>query len=126
MPRRAGRLRPGRPHVAGIRPRTARGFAPAKPCVARPSPLDYVLSMLTPRLRFRLLGPLDIEIDGRAVSLTGRQRALCAVLLLHANHVVSVDRLIQCLWDDRPPGAGAARVRALVAEVRRALGPSGT
>ncbi|MER6787061.1 BTAD domain-containing putative transcriptional regulator [Streptomyces sp. NPDC000658] len=82
--------------------------------------------MLTPRLRFRLLGPLDIEIDGRAVSLTGRQRALCAVLLLHANHVVSVDRLIQCLWDDRPPGAGAARVRALVAEVRRALGPSGT
>ncbi|MGQ4333885.1 AfsR/SARP family transcriptional regulator [Streptomyces hayashii] len=82
--------------------------------------------MLTPRLRFRLLGPLDVEIDGRAVSLTGRQRALCAVLLLHANHVVSVDRLIQCLWDDRPPGAGAARVRALVAEVRRALGPSGT
>ncbi|MFG2572516.1 BTAD domain-containing putative transcriptional regulator [Streptomyces sp. NPDC048481] len=82
--------------------------------------------MLSPRLRFRLLGPLDIEIDGRAVSLTGRQRALCAVLLLHANQVVSVDRLIQCLWDDRPPGAGAARVRALVAEVRRALGPSGT
>ncbi|MCX4764758.1 tetratricopeptide repeat protein [Streptomyces sp. NBC_01275] len=81
--------------------------------------------MLTPRLRFRLLGPLDVEIDGRAVVLTGRQRALCAVLLLHANHVVSVDRLIQCLWDDRPPGAGAARVRALVAEVRRALGPSG-
>lgn len=82
--------------------------------------------MLTPRPRFRLLGPLDVEIDGRAVVLTGRQRALCAVLLLHANHVVSVDRLIQCLWDDRPPGAGAARVRALVAEVRRALGPAGT
>ncbi|WP_405627603.1 tetratricopeptide repeat protein [Streptomyces sp. NBC_00016] len=81
--------------------------------------------MLTPRPRFRLLGPLDVEIDGRAVVLTGRQRALCAVLLLHANHVVSVDRLIQCLWDDRPPGAGAARVRALVAEVRRALGPAG-
>ncbi|MDQ0583251.1 AfsR/SARP family transcriptional regulator [Streptomyces rishiriensis] len=82
--------------------------------------------MLTPRPRFRLLGPLDVEIDGRAVVLTGRQRALCAVLLLHANHVVSVDRLVQCLWDDRPPGAGAARVRALVAEVRRALGPVGT
>ncbi|MFD9436133.1 BTAD domain-containing putative transcriptional regulator [Streptomyces sp. NPDC060002] len=82
--------------------------------------------MLTPRPRFRLLGPLDVEIDGRVVVLTGRQRALCAVLLLHANHVVSVDRLIQCLWDDRPPGAGAARVRALVAEVRRALGPAGT
>lgn len=82
--------------------------------------------MLSPRPRFRLLGPLDVEIDGRAVVLTGRQRALCAVLLLHANHVVSVDRLIRYLWDDRPPGAGAARIRALVAEVRRALGPAGT
>ncbi|MFH8800112.1 BTAD domain-containing putative transcriptional regulator [Streptomyces sp. NPDC017936] len=81
--------------------------------------------MLTPRLRFRLLGPLEVEIEGRAVALTGRQRALCAVLLLHANHVVSVDRLVRSLWDGRPPGAGAARVRALVAEVRRALGPSG-
>ncbi|MFI6035526.1 BTAD domain-containing putative transcriptional regulator [Streptomyces sp. NPDC051315] len=81
--------------------------------------------MLTPRPRFHLLGPLEVEIDGRAVVLTGRQRALCAVLLLHANHVVSVDRLVHFLWDGRPPGAGAARVRALVAEVRRALGPSG-
>ncbi|MEU6087862.1 BTAD domain-containing putative transcriptional regulator [Streptomyces sp. NPDC047085] len=81
--------------------------------------------MRTPRLCFRLLGPLEVEIDGRPVVLTGRQRALCAALLLHANHVVSVDRLIDCLWDDRPPGAGAARVRALVAEVRRALGPAG-
>ncbi|NUR64838.1 MAG: SARP family transcriptional regulator, partial [Streptomyces sp.] len=81
--------------------------------------------MLTPRLCFRVLGPLEVEIEGQPAALTGRQRALCTALLLHANHVVSVDRLIDFLWDSRPPGAGAARVRALVAEVRRVLGPLG-
>ncbi|MFC8346532.1 BTAD domain-containing putative transcriptional regulator [Streptomyces sp. NPDC057280] len=81
--------------------------------------------MLTPRLCFRVLGPLEVEIDGQPAALTGRQRALCTALLLHADHVVSVDRLIDLLWDSRPPGAGAARVRALVAEVRRVLGPHG-
>jgi DNA-binding SARP family transcriptional activator/tetratricopeptide (TPR) repeat protein len=82
--------------------------------------------MLTPTPRFRLLGPLEVRLDGRVVVLTGRQRALCAVLLLHTNHVVSVDRLAQGLWDERLPSAAAARVRALVAEVRRALGPAGS
>ncbi|SNX63821.1 DNA-binding SARP family transcriptional activator [Streptomyces sp. TLI_55] len=81
--------------------------------------------MHTPRLCFRVLGPLEVEIEGQPAALTGRQRALCTALLLHANHVVSVDRLIDFLWDSRPPGAGAARVRALVAEVRRVLGPLG-
>ena len=58
--------------------------------------------------------------------LTGRQRALCTVLLLHADRVVSVERVIRYLWGEQPPSAGAARVRALVAEVRRAFGSLGT
>ncbi|WP_282701828.1 BTAD domain-containing putative transcriptional regulator [Streptomyces sp. CC219B] len=77
-------------------------------------------------VRFQLLGPLKAEIDGQSVVLTGRQRALCSVLLLHTNHVVSVQRIVELLWEDRPPQAGAARVRALVAEVRRALGQAGS
>ncbi|MFE2333532.1 AfsR/SARP family transcriptional regulator [Streptomyces coelicoflavus] len=75
--------------------------------------------------RFRLLGPLEIRVDDTAVVLTGRQRALCAVLLLHADRVVSVDRLAQGLWDERMPSASAARIRALVSEVRHAFGPDG-
>ncbi|MFJ4684516.1 BTAD domain-containing putative transcriptional regulator [Streptomyces sp. NPDC088789] len=82
--------------------------------------------MSHPATGFRVLGPLEVRIGGRAVSLTGRQRALCAALLLRSGHVVSVDRLIRDVWDGEPPAAGAARVRALVAEVRRALGPEGT
>ncbi|PKT70491.1 transcriptional regulator, partial [Streptomyces populi] len=76
--------------------------------------------------RFRLLGPLDVRIEENAVTLTGRQRALCAMLLLHPGRVVSVERLARGLWGEDLPSASASRVRALVAEVRRALGPAGT
>ncbi|MCF2125859.1 NB-ARC domain-containing protein [Strepomyces sp. STD 3.1] len=75
--------------------------------------------------RFRLLGPLEIRLDEGAVVLTGRQRALCSVLLLHADRVVSVDRLAQDMWKDRMPTAAAARIRALVSEIRHAFGPVG-
>ncbi|MEV4228954.1 BTAD domain-containing putative transcriptional regulator [Streptomyces bobili] len=82
--------------------------------------------MFNPAPRFRLLGPLEVEVDRRNVALTGRQRALCAALLLNADHVVSVDRLTQSVWGARPPSASGARIRALVAEVRRAFGPLGS
>ena len=48
-------------------------------------------------LEFRLLGPLEVVADGSPISLGGRkQRATLAILLLHANRVVSVDRLVPC------------------------------
>ncbi|MFD2357181.1 BTAD domain-containing putative transcriptional regulator [Nonomuraea ferruginea] len=61
-------------------------------------------------------------MDGRAVRLTGRQRALLAGLLLDAGRVVSVERLAGRLWGEDLPPSAAARVRALIAELRRALG----
>ena len=43
-------------------------------------------------MEFRILGPLEVLEDGRQVGLGGaKQRALLAVLLLHANEVVSTD-----------------------------------
>jgi tetratricopeptide (TPR) repeat protein len=52
---------------------------------------------------FLLLGPLEIREGGRALPLGGaKQRALLAVLLLHANEVVSRDRLIDDLWGENP------------------------
>ena len=51
-------------------------------------------------MEFRILGPLEVEHDGRVLALgSGRQLALVAVLLLHRNEVVSVDRLVDELWD---------------------------
>ena len=39
-------------------------------------------------MEFRILGPLEVIEDGQALDLGGqKQRALLAVLLLHANEV---------------------------------------
>ena len=49
-------------------------------------------------MRFGVLGPLSVSLDGGAVSLGGRkQRTLLAVLLLHANAVVPRDVLLDAL-----------------------------
>ena len=44
-------------------------------------------------MRFGILGPLSASLDGEALSLGGaRQRTLLAVLLVHANELVSTER----------------------------------
>ena len=63
-------------------------------------------------MEFRLLGPIEAVRDGRSLPLGGpKQRAVLALLLLHANEVVSRDRLIEALWADREPGTAGAQPR---------------
>lgn len=55
-------------------------------------------------MEFRLLGPLEVVEHERVLVLGGvKQRSLLAVLMLHANEVVSADRLIDELWGQTPP-----------------------
>jgi len=73
-------------------------------------------------MEFRILGSLEALDEGRAVQLGGgKQRALLAVLLLHANETLSTDRLIDELWGERPPGAPAKAVQVHVSRLRKAL-----
>jgi DNA-binding SARP family transcriptional activator/ABC-type branched-subunit amino acid transport system substrate-binding protein len=73
-------------------------------------------------MEFRILGPLEVSDEGRRVELGGRkQRSLLAVLLLHANEVVSQDRLIDELWGERPPAAAAKTLHGYVSRLRKAL-----
>src|SRR5206468_4073033 len=75
-------------------------------------------------MEFRILGPLEVIGDGRPVPLAGAsQRALLVLLLLHANEVVSTDRLIDELWMGEPPGSGATALQVRVSQLRKALGP---
>ena len=47
----------------------------------------------------RVLGPLEVSVEGRPVALGGgKPRALLAMLALHAGAAVSSDRLIEGLW----------------------------
>ena len=74
-------------------------------------------------MEFRILGPLEVERDGTILSLgTGRQLALVAALLLHRNEVVSVDRLVDELWDGETPPTAAKIVRNNVSLLRKELG----
>jgi DNA-binding SARP family transcriptional activator len=73
-------------------------------------------------MRFRILGPLEIWEDGHELQLgAGRQRALLALLLLHANEAVSTERLIDELWDQHPPATAAKVVQGYVSQLRKAL-----
>ena len=57
----------------------------------------------TPGMDFRLLGPLEVAEQDRLLALGGqKQRSLLAVLLLHANDVVSTERLIDEVWGESP------------------------
>ena len=75
-------------------------------------------------MEFRLLGPVEAVRDGRAVPLGGaKPRALLALLLLHANEVVSRDRLIDALWRDRAPGTAGHSLDVQVSRLRKAFEP---
>src|SRR5262245_46217123 len=74
-------------------------------------------------MEFRILGPLEVTSDGQALELGGaRQRALLAVLLIHANEVVPQDRTIDARRDDRPPARTAKAHRVYVSGLRKVLG----
>jgi DNA-binding SARP family transcriptional activator len=76
------------------------------------------------RLQFAVLGRFRVELDGREVDLGPRlQRALLAILVVEAGHVVPVDRLIDLLWRDEPPAAAIASVQAYISLLRRVLEP---
>jgi DNA-binding SARP family transcriptional activator len=75
-------------------------------------------------VEFRILGPLEVVEQGRALPLGGaRQRTLLALLLTRANEVVSADRLIDELWGARPPKTAANALQYHVSQLRKALAP---
>src|SRR4029079_7045262 len=77
-------------------------------------------------LEVRLLGDLVVSVGGEHVRIIGaQQRALMTVLALHANQVLSPERLIDALWGPAPPATAAASLRVSVSKLRRALEASG-
>src|SRR6266536_2355091 len=69
-------------------------------------------------------GPLEVLERERPVELrSAKQRRLPAALLVHANSVISGDRLADILWGDAPPADAAATLQTYVSRVRAALEP---
>ncbi|MDX8032344.1 BTAD domain-containing putative transcriptional regulator [Lentzea sp. BCCO 10_0856] len=76
-------------------------------------------------VEYRVLGPLEVLRDGVPVALpAGQGRVLLATLLLRPNQFVSVDELVDRLWDGEPPTLDRAHktLHMVVRRLRIALG----
>ena len=74
-------------------------------------------------MEFRILGPLQLVRAGAEVPLARKQRTLLALLLLEAGRVVPTDRLIEDLWQSRPPPSAVVTLRSYVSRLRTLLDP---
>src|SRR5215471_17847417 len=72
---------------------------------------------------FRILGALEVWDGERQLELGGpKRRAVLALLLLHANEVVAVDRLVDDLWGEKAPRNATAALHTHVSRLRKELG----
>jgi peptide/nickel transport system substrate-binding protein len=70
----------------------------------------------------RLLGPLEVTLDGRPIRLGAtKQRALFTMLALRTNSVVSVRDLVDGLWGETPPASATKLVQHYVSQLRKLL-----
>ena len=77
-------------------------------------------------MEYRVLGPLEVLDTGGPLPLGGvKQRALLALLILNANHVVPRERLIDELWGDEAPETAVKSVQVYVSQLRKLL-PEGS
>jgi DNA-binding SARP family transcriptional activator len=78
-------------------------------------------------MEFFLLGSLLVCPAAKAEVRVppGKQRVLLAVLLLHSNHVVSADVLVEALWGSEPPPSARAAMRNYVKRLRKVLDDPG-
>lgn len=74
-------------------------------------------------MRVALLGPLEVELGGRACPVAGgRLRALLTRLAIGEGRPVSVTALEEAVWPDDVPSGGANALQSLVSRLRRTLG----
>ncbi|MGW7531787.1 BTAD domain-containing putative transcriptional regulator [Amycolatopsis sp. NPDC054798] len=72
-------------------------------------------------MEFLVLGPLEVRLSGQSVGIPGaRQQKLLALLLLAANRLVPVERLVEELWDE-PPQSARQQIHNAIGSLRRQL-----
>jgi DNA-binding SARP family transcriptional activator len=77
-------------------------------------------------IEVRILGPLEVREGSRLLPVSGeKQRALLALLALHANEVVSSEHLLDQLWGEETPSSRATALQVRIHQLRKALGSAG-
>jgi DNA-binding SARP family transcriptional activator/tetratricopeptide (TPR) repeat protein len=79
-----------------------------------------------PSFEIRVLGPVEVSWGGKVIDVGGlKARALLARLLIDRNLVVSVDRLLDSLWPDRPGEGAEIALRSTISRLRKRLRDAG-
>ncbi|WP_143116500.1 AfsR/SARP family transcriptional regulator [Lentzea xinjiangensis] len=74
------------------------------------------------RLHYRVLGPLAVSRGDVSLQVpAGRQRVVLAMLLFEANRIVSIERLIDAVWETDPPATARVQIQICVSSLRRFL-----
>jgi DNA-binding SARP family transcriptional activator/Tfp pilus assembly protein PilF len=74
-------------------------------------------------MQFRILGPLEVQVDGGWSSINApKWRTVLAVLLLQAAQVVSTDQLITEVWPDETPAKATNLISVYVHRLRKVIG----
>ncbi len=78
-------------------------------------------------VEFSALGGLSVTEEGSELIVGGpRQRRLLAMLLIHRNTVVSVDRLADAVFAGEPTPAATTTLRSYIARIRRVVDRDGS
>jgi DNA-binding SARP family transcriptional activator len=78
-------------------------------------------------VEFRLLGSLEVIIDGASVDVGGTQpRTVLAMLLVAGGRMVPAESIIEALWGHNPPDSAAGTLQSYLSRLRRVLVPGGT
>ena len=74
-------------------------------------------------MEFRILGLLEVVLDGRALELrASKVRALLGMLLISPNQAVAAERLAEGLWGDDKPDSAVNTLQGYMSQLRKALG----
>jgi DNA-binding SARP family transcriptional activator len=73
----------------------------------------------------RVLGPMELVVGSHPTDLgTRMHRALLSLLLMDLGRVVSVDRLVDCMWGEEPPPTATNALQVYVSRLRKILEPN--
>jgi predicted ATPase/DNA-binding SARP family transcriptional activator len=74
-------------------------------------------------LEYRVLGPVEVVLEGPPLSVKGKKpRALLALLILRRNEPVPTELLIEDLWGDKAPATAANTLQVYVSQLRKIVG----
>ena len=80
----------------------------------------------TGSVQLRILGVVELSVDGRVRALGPSARLLLAVLVAQRGRLVTLDALADALWGDSPPPTARSTLQTHLSKLRRTLGEEGS